>query len=37
MKCATKVAGGFGKLFWFPGMTLIGYGDRNGAQSEARA
>lgn len=37
MKCVTKVAGGFGKLLWFPGMTLIGYGDRNGAQSEARA
>lgn len=28
MKCATKLAGGIGKLFWFPGLTLIGYGDR---------
>jgi glycosyltransferase involved in cell wall biosynthesis len=32
MKCAAKVAGGLGKLLWFPGMTLIGYGDR-GANS----
>lgn len=37
MKCITKVAGGVGKLFWFPGMTLIGYGDRTSTQSEARA
>jgi len=37
MKCATKVAGGVGKLMWLPGMTLIGYGDRNAAQSEAGA
>ena len=37
MKCITKVAGGVGKVLWFPGMTLIGYGDRNGTQSEARA
>ncbi|HEX4111581.1 MAG TPA: glycosyltransferase [Stellaceae bacterium] len=28
MKCAAKVAGGLGKLLWFPGLTLIGYGDR---------
>jgi GT2 family glycosyltransferase len=32
MKCATKVAGGVGKLCWFPGVTLIGYGDRHAAQ-----
>ena len=37
MKCITKVAGGVGKVLWFPGMTLIGYGDRNATQSEARA
>jgi succinoglycan biosynthesis protein ExoM len=37
MKCATKGAGGIGKLFWFPGVTLIGYGDRSPAQTEARA
>jgi glycosyltransferase involved in cell wall biosynthesis len=37
MKCATKVAGGIGKLLWFPGLTLIGYGDRNAGHSEARA
>jgi succinoglycan biosynthesis protein ExoM len=35
MKYATKVAGGVGKLFWFPGMTLIGYGDRSAIKSEA--
>jgi glycosyltransferase involved in cell wall biosynthesis len=37
MKCGTKAAGGIGKLFWFPGVTLIGYGDRTGTQSQARA
>jgi succinoglycan biosynthesis protein ExoM len=33
MKCGTKLAGGIGKLLWFPGMTLIGYGDRAATQS----
>ncbi|MGH6989548.1 MAG: glycosyltransferase, partial [Stellaceae bacterium] len=27
-KCATKAVGGFGKLLWPPGLTLIGYGNR---------
>lgn len=26
MKCGARVAGGIGKLIWFPGLTLIGYG-----------
>lgn len=34
MKCGTKLAGGVGKLFWLPSLTLIGYGDRT-AQPEA--
>lgn len=37
MKCGTKLAGGIGKLFWFPGLTLIGYGDRGPAKSGAGA
>lgn len=37
MKCGTKLAGGIGKLFWLPSLTLIGYGDRSASQSEARA
>jgi succinoglycan biosynthesis protein ExoM len=36
-KCATKAVGGIGKLFWLPGVTLIGYGDRGLRRSQARA
>ena len=35
MKYLAKAAGGFGKLFWFPGLTLIGYGDRRATQPVA--
>jgi succinoglycan biosynthesis protein ExoM len=33
-KCLTKAVGGFGKLMWFPGLTLIGYGDRGAAKAQ---
>jgi len=33
-KCITKAIGGVGKLMWFPGLTLVGYGDRTSANSE---
>ena len=36
MKCGPSSLGGIGKLFWFPGLTLIGYGDRTGPASEIR-
>jgi glycosyltransferase involved in cell wall biosynthesis len=36
-KFATKAAGGVGKLVWLPGATLIGYGHRSGAPSQAGA
>jgi glycosyltransferase involved in cell wall biosynthesis len=35
MKYLAKTAGGVGKLLWFPGLTLIGYGDRSATQSAA--
>ena len=36
-RCGTKLAGGIGKLLWFPGITLVGYGDRGPKQTPARA
>lgn len=33
-KFLTKAIGGLGKLMWFPGMTLVGYGDRTATTSE---